>query len=85
VVSPVIDDADPSRRTRTRGFGNPLHWDVSDIVGLVLYLESAPFVTGEMHVDGGESGGNERRAFVASCIAFIPASAGKQSRFTVFR
>jgi NAD(P)-dependent dehydrogenase (short-subunit alcohol dehydrogenase family) len=33
--------------------------DVSDIVGAVLYLESAPFVTGEiLHVDGGESAGN---------------------------
>ncbi len=33
--------------------------DVSDVVGAVLYLETAPFVTGEiLHVDGGESAGN---------------------------
>ena len=32
--------------------------DVSDIVGAVLYLEGAPFVTGEiLHVDGGQSAG----------------------------
>jgi NAD(P)-dependent dehydrogenase (short-subunit alcohol dehydrogenase family) len=32
--------------------------EVSDIVGAVLYLESAPFVTGEiLHVDGGQSAG----------------------------
>jgi NAD(P)-dependent dehydrogenase (short-subunit alcohol dehydrogenase family) len=32
--------------------------EISDIVGAVLYLESAPFVTGEiLHVDGGESAG----------------------------
>jgi NAD(P)-dependent dehydrogenase (short-subunit alcohol dehydrogenase family) len=33
--------------------------DVADIVGAVLYLESAPFVTGEiLHVDGGQSAGH---------------------------
>jgi NAD(P)-dependent dehydrogenase (short-subunit alcohol dehydrogenase family) len=33
--------------------------DVSDIVQAVLYLESAPFVTGEiLHVDGGQSAGH---------------------------
>jgi NAD(P)-dependent dehydrogenase (short-subunit alcohol dehydrogenase family) len=32
--------------------------EVSDIAGAVLYLESAPFVTGEiLHVDGGQSAG----------------------------
>jgi NAD(P)-dependent dehydrogenase (short-subunit alcohol dehydrogenase family) len=32
--------------------------EVSDIVGAVLFLESAPFVTGEiLHVDGGQSAG----------------------------
>jgi NAD(P)-dependent dehydrogenase (short-subunit alcohol dehydrogenase family) len=32
--------------------------EISDVVGAVLYLESAPFVTGEiLHVDGGESAG----------------------------
>jgi NAD(P)-dependent dehydrogenase (short-subunit alcohol dehydrogenase family) len=33
--------------------------EVSDIVGAVLYLETAPFVTGEiLHVDGGQAAGH---------------------------
>jgi NAD(P)-dependent dehydrogenase (short-subunit alcohol dehydrogenase family) len=33
--------------------------DVEDVVGGVLYLESAPFVTGEvLHIDGGQSAGH---------------------------
>ena len=33
--------------------------DIADIVGAVLYLESAPFVTGAiLHVDGGQSAGH---------------------------
>jgi NAD(P)-dependent dehydrogenase (short-subunit alcohol dehydrogenase family) len=33
--------------------------DISDIVGAILYLESASFVTGEiLHVDGGQSAGH---------------------------
>jgi len=33
--------------------------EIADIVGAVLYLESAPFVTGEiLHVDGGQSAGH---------------------------
>jgi NAD(P)-dependent dehydrogenase (short-subunit alcohol dehydrogenase family) len=33
--------------------------EVEDVVGGVLYLESAPFVTGEvMHIDGGQSAGH---------------------------
>jgi len=33
--------------------------EVSDIVDAVLYLESAPFVTGEsLHVDGGQIAGH---------------------------
>jgi NAD(P)-dependent dehydrogenase (short-subunit alcohol dehydrogenase family) len=33
--------------------------DISDIVEAILYLESAPFVTGEiLHVDGGQSAGH---------------------------
>ncbi len=32
--------------------------EIADIVGAILYLESAPFVTGEiLHVDGGQSAG----------------------------
>ena len=33
--------------------------DVSDVVDAVVYLENAPFVTGEiLHVDGGQSAGH---------------------------
>ncbi|MDR6955088.1 NAD(P)-dependent dehydrogenase (short-subunit alcohol dehydrogenase family) [Ancylobacter sp. 3268] len=33
--------------------------DISDVVNAVLYLETAPFVTGEiLHVDGGQSAGH---------------------------
>ena len=33
--------------------------EISDIVGAILYLESAAFVTGEtIHVDGGQSAGH---------------------------
>jgi hypothetical protein len=33
--------------------------EISDIVGAILYLESAPFVTGEiLHVDGGQNAGH---------------------------
>ena len=32
--------------------------EISDIVGAILYLESASFVTGDtIHVDGGQSAG----------------------------
>jgi NAD(P)-dependent dehydrogenase (short-subunit alcohol dehydrogenase family) len=33
--------------------------DVEDVVNAVVYLENAPFVTGEiLHVDGGQSAGH---------------------------
>ncbi len=33
--------------------------EMSDVVSAIMYLESAPFVTGEfMHVDGGQSAGH---------------------------
>jgi NAD(P)-dependent dehydrogenase (short-subunit alcohol dehydrogenase family) len=33
--------------------------DIDDVVHGVMYLETAPFVTGEfLHVDGGQSAGN---------------------------
>ena len=33
--------------------------DVSDVVDAIIYLENAPFVTGEiLHVDGGQSAGH---------------------------
>lgn len=33
--------------------------DISDIVEAIVYLENAPFVTGEiLHVDGGQSAGH---------------------------
>jgi NAD(P)-dependent dehydrogenase (short-subunit alcohol dehydrogenase family) len=53
----------PMHGPETHGFLAGLHpvgrmGEVSDIVEAVLYLERAPFVTGEiMHVDGGQSAG----------------------------
>jgi NAD(P)-dependent dehydrogenase (short-subunit alcohol dehydrogenase family) len=53
----------PMHAPETHGFLAGLHpvgrmGEVSDIVEAVLYLERAPFVTGEiMHVDGGQSAG----------------------------
>ncbi len=36
---------------------------VSDIVDAILYLESAPYVTGEvLHVDSGQVAGHEQRS-----------------------
>jgi NAD(P)-dependent dehydrogenase (short-subunit alcohol dehydrogenase family) len=33
--------------------------EIDDVVGAVVYLETAPFVTGEiLHVDGGQSAGH---------------------------
>ena len=33
--------------------------EISDVVDAILYLENAPFVTGEiLHVDGGQSAGH---------------------------
>ena len=33
--------------------------EIEDVIGGVLYLESAPFVTGEvLHIDGGQSAGH---------------------------
>ena len=33
--------------------------EISDVVRAIMYLESAPFVTGEfLHVDGGQSAGH---------------------------
>jgi hypothetical protein len=40
--------------------------EIDDIVGAILYLEEASFVTGEiLHVDGGQSAGHRRRRHVA--------------------
>jgi enoyl-[acyl-carrier-protein] reductase (NADH) len=41
--------------------------DVSDIVGAIMYLESARFVSGEiLHVDGGQAAGHHAISRVAS-------------------
>lgn len=61
-VSPGIIRT-PMHRPETHAALDALHpvghmGDISDIVGAVLYLEGAPFVTGEtLHVDGGQSAG----------------------------
>jgi NAD(P)-dependent dehydrogenase (short-subunit alcohol dehydrogenase family) len=62
-VSPGIIKT-PMHPTETHEFLSKLHpvgrvGEISDIVGAVLYLENAPFVTGEiLHVDGGQSAGH---------------------------
>jgi NAD(P)-dependent dehydrogenase (short-subunit alcohol dehydrogenase family) len=54
----------PMHDSATHEFLGKLHpmgrmGDIADIVGAVLYLESAGFVTGEiLHVDGGQSAGH---------------------------
>src|SRR5579859_2020527 len=62
-VSPGIMKT-PMHAPETHGFLDALHpvghmGEIEDIVGAVLYLESAPFVTGEiLHVDGGQNAGH---------------------------
>ena len=62
-VSPGIIKT-PMHAPETHGFLDELHpmkhmGEVKDITDAVLYLESAPFVTGEiLHVDGGQSAGH---------------------------
>lgn len=54
----------PMHAPETHEFLSALHpvghmGDISDVVDAVLYLENAPFVTGEiLHVDGGQSAGH---------------------------
>ncbi|MFI5893618.1 SDR family NAD(P)-dependent oxidoreductase [Actinoplanes sp. NPDC051513] len=63
VVSPGIIRT-PMHPAETHEFLAALHpvghmGDVSDITDAILYLENAPFVTGEiLHVDGGQSAGH---------------------------
>jgi NAD(P)-dependent dehydrogenase (short-subunit alcohol dehydrogenase family) len=62
-VSPGVIKT-PMHPEATHGFLAALHplgrmGEMSDIVDAVLYLEDAPFVTGEiLHVDGGQSAGH---------------------------
>lgn len=62
-ISPGIIKT-PMHPIETHEFLNALHpvghmGEISDIVEAVLYLERAPFVTGEiLHVDGGQSAGH---------------------------
>ncbi len=62
-VSPGIIKT-PMHATETHASLDRMHpigrmGDITDIVQAVLYLESAPFVTGEiLHVDGGQSAGH---------------------------
>jgi NAD(P)-dependent dehydrogenase (short-subunit alcohol dehydrogenase family) len=62
-VSPGIIKT-PMHAPETHGFLDALHpmqhmGEVKDITDAVLFLESAPFITGEiLHVDGGQSAGH---------------------------
>jgi NAD(P)-dependent dehydrogenase (short-subunit alcohol dehydrogenase family) len=54
----------PMHKPETHEFKAKLHpmgrmGEIQDIVGAIMFLESAPFVTGEiLHVDGGQSAGH---------------------------
>jgi NAD(P)-dependent dehydrogenase (short-subunit alcohol dehydrogenase family) len=57
INSPMAAGADRAAQDALHPMGHM--GEISDIVGAVLYLESAPFVTGEiLHVDGGQSAGH---------------------------
>ena len=57
----LADIQDLIGRTRAAGLATELRveGEIEDVVGGVLYFESAPFVTGEvLHIDGGQSAGH---------------------------
>ena len=62
-VSPGIIKT-PMHPEKTHGILASMHplgrmGDIKDVVDAVMYLEAAPFVTGEiLHVDGGQSAGH---------------------------
>jgi NAD(P)-dependent dehydrogenase (short-subunit alcohol dehydrogenase family) len=57
ISSPMNAGDDPAALGALHPMGHV--GEISDIVDAVLYLESAPFVTGEiLHVDGGQSAGH---------------------------
>jgi NAD(P)-dependent dehydrogenase (short-subunit alcohol dehydrogenase family) len=57
ISSPMNAGDDPGALRSLHPMGHM--GEISDIVDAVLYLESAPFVTGEiLHVDGGQSAGH---------------------------
>jgi NAD(P)-dependent dehydrogenase (short-subunit alcohol dehydrogenase family) len=57
IETPMHDKASYASRARQIPMGRIGH--VSDIVGGIMFLESAPYVTGEiLHVDGGQAAGH---------------------------
>lgn len=56
IKTPLYDGSSYARMGALHPIGRV--GDIEDVVGGVLYLESAPFVTGEiLHIDGGQSAG----------------------------
>jgi NAD(P)-dependent dehydrogenase (short-subunit alcohol dehydrogenase family) len=57
IKTPIHDDSSYAGMGALHPIGRV--GEVEDVVGGVLYLESAPFVTGEvLHIDGGQSAGH---------------------------
>jgi NAD(P)-dependent dehydrogenase (short-subunit alcohol dehydrogenase family) len=57
IKTPIHDESSYSRLGALHPVGRV--GEIEDVVGGVLYLESAPFVTGEvLHIDGGQSAGH---------------------------
>jgi NAD(P)-dependent dehydrogenase (short-subunit alcohol dehydrogenase family) len=57
IKSPVYDESSYATIDALHPLGRA--GEIEDVVGGVLYLESAPFVTGEiLHIDGGQSAGH---------------------------
>ena len=57
IATPMHDEASYAALAKMHPVGRI--GEIDDVVGAVLYLENAPFVTGEiLHVDGGQSAGH---------------------------
>jgi NAD(P)-dependent dehydrogenase (short-subunit alcohol dehydrogenase family) len=57
IATPMHDEASYDALAKMHPVGRI--GEIDDVVGAVLYLENAPFVTGEiLHVDGGQSAGH---------------------------
>ena len=56
------------------GFRRSAGSAVSDVVDAVLFLESSPYITGEiLHIDGGQSAGDRGLCEARSSIDDLPA------------
>jgi NAD(P)-dependent dehydrogenase (short-subunit alcohol dehydrogenase family) len=57
IKTPLRDDSSYASSGALHPIGHV--GEIEDVAGGILYLESAPFVTGEiLHIDGGQSAGH---------------------------